>query len=353
MSPAGVHLGFEVQTGRPIVIPIAHLAVTGQTQKSGKTTLLEGLVRRSGCRAVAFLTKRGEGSFRVASPIEPYFRNRTDWLFIKSILEAASGEKMKFELAQIINLCQKHDGPEGKWDAPKSLADVLANAETALQGKARGFVRNVYTVLTQYLRGVVPELEAHKFSSKLELAAGLNVMDLIDYSFPLQGLIVRSVIEWVHHEGVNTIAVVPEAWKFAPKQRGSPVRLAAEDFIRQGAALQNFLWVDSQDLASVSGVILRQVTVWCFGVQRDKGELDRTLDYIPAHIRKPNRAEIAGLGLGQFIVCWEKQMFRCYAQPAWLTYAHAAAVARGEEPVESVRAIAHDFDREHASEVNR
>src|ERR1700690_1579871 len=153
---AGVHLGFELRTGRPVVIPIGHMAICGQTQASGKTTTLEGLVCRSECRAVAFVTKRGEGSFRVAQPIPPYFKDRTDWPFIKSILEAASGEKMKFELAQIINLCQNHDGPEGKWKAPKSLADVLANAEIALAGKSRGFVRNVYTVLTEYLREVVP-----------------------------------------------------------------------------------------------------------------------------------------------------------------------------------------------------
>jgi hypothetical protein len=344
---AGIHLGFEWATGRPIVIPIGHLAVTGQTQVSGKTTLLEGLVRRSGCRACAFLTKRGEGSFRVATPIKAYFRNRTDWMFLKSLLEAASGEKLKFELAQIINLSQRYDGPEGKWPAPKTLADILANAELALTGKSRGFVRNVYTVLTEYLRGVVPELERMPYDPELALVDGLNVMDLIPYSFPLQGLVVRSVIEWIHHKGINTIAVIPEAWKFAPRRTGSPVRLAAEEFIRQGGALKNFLWVDSQDLASVSGVVLRQVKVWCFGNQRDRGEIDRTLDYIPAHVRKPKRGDIAGLGLGQFFVAWEKQLFHCYVQPAWMSYAHAEAIARLEEPVESARAIVRDFDQEH------
>jgi hypothetical protein len=345
---AGVHLGFELVTGRAIVIPIGHLAATGQTQASGKTTLLEGLVSRSDCRAVAFLTKRGEGSFRVASTIPPYFKDRTDWPFIRSILEAASGEKLKFELAQIINLCQNHDGPEGHWEAPKTLADVLANAETALAGKARGFVRNVYTVLTEYLRGVVPEIGRLPYTNQIELRDGLSVMDLIDYQFPLQSLVVRSVIEWIHHHEIHTIVVIPEAWKFAPKQRGSPVRLAAEEFIRQGGALKNFLWIDSQDLASVSGVLLRQVKVWLFGVQRDPHEIERTLQHIPAHLAKPNKRDLATLGVGQFVVCWEKQMFRCYVQPAWMTAAHAEAIARGEEPVESARAIVREFDQEHA-----
>jgi len=344
---AGVHLGFELRTGRAITIPIGHMAVTGQTNVSGKTTLLEGVVCRSKCRAVAFVTKRGEGSFRVAQPIRAYFKDRTDWPFIKSLIEATSGEKQKIELAQIINLCQTYSGPEGTWKAPKTLADVLQNAETALSSKVRGFTRNVYTVLTEYLREVVPGIEALPHTPTLELEDGLNVMDLLPYEFALQGLIVRSAIEWIHHNEVHTIAVIPEAWKFSPRRRGSPVRFAAEEMIREGDALKNFLWIDSQDLASVSGVLLRQCKVWLFGVQRDPGEIDRTLAYIPGHIRKPKKHEIPELGLGQFIVCWEKELYRVYVQPAWMGMAHAEAIARGEEPVESARAIVREFDEEH------
>jgi len=347
----GVHLGYELGSGRAVVIPIAHMAVTGQTNVSGKTTLLEGVVCRSKCRAVAFVTKRGEGSFRVAQPIRPYFKDRTDWPFIKSLIEAASGDKIKMELAQVINLCQTYSGPEGKWKAPKTLADVLSNAEVALQSKVRGFVRNVYTVLTEYLREVVPGIESLPHTTSLELQNGLNVMDLLPYEFSLQGLIVRSAIEWIHHNEARTIAVIPEAWKFAPRRRGSPVRFAAEEMIREGAALKNFLWIDSQDLASVSGVLLRQCKVWLFGVQRDPGEIDRTLAYIPGDFRKPKKNELPELGLGQFIVCWERQIFRVYVQPAWMGAAHAEAIARGEEPVESAREIVKEFDEEHADSL--
>jgi hypothetical protein len=49
-------------------------------------------------------------------------------------------------------------------------------------------------------------------------------------------------------------------------------------------------------------------------------------------------------------VCWEKQMFRVYVQPAWMTGLHAEAIARGEEPVESAREVVRDFDKEHATE---
>ena len=365
-----IPLGFELGTGAPIAIPRGHLAITGQSQASGKTTTLEGLVSRAGCRAIAFVTKRGEGSFRVASPIPPYFKDRTDWPFVRTILEATAGEKLKFERAQIMNLCQDYEGPEGKWDAPKTLADVLQNAERALfvpdpswkkiEGVAaplvpnkhcRGFVRNVYTVLVEYLREVVPEIERLPYTKTLELAGGLNVMDLTAYTFPLQALVVRSVIEFVGSRAQSTITVIPEAWKFAPKMRNSPVRMAAEELIRQGAALRNFLWCDSQDLAGISSVLLRQVTVWLFGVQRDPREIERTLEHIPADQAKPNKRDIATLGRGEFIVSFERQLYRVYVQPAWMTPAHAEAIARGEESVESAREIVRDFDLEHG-EVN-
>jgi hypothetical protein len=344
-----IRLGFEWKSGRPVEIPLGHLAITGQSQASGKTTTLEGLVSRAGCLAIAFVTKRGESSFRVASPIAPYFRDRTDWPFIASLLEATVSEKLKFQRAEIIKLCQDYSGPEGAWKAPKTLADVMNNADTALL-KARGIAARVYTELFEYLRMVVPEIERLPYSKKLELRAGLNVMDLIDYDFPVQALVVRSVIEWIRDNGTQTIVAIPEAWKFAPKQRGSPVRLAAEELIRQGAALKNFIWCDSQDLAGVSSVLLRQVTIWLFGVQRDPREIERTLEHIPADTAKPTRSDIATLGKGQFIVSFEREMYRVYVQPAWMAAAHAEAIARGEEPVESARAIARDFDQEHSTE---
>jgi hypothetical protein len=344
-----VLLGYELRTGKPIEIPVGHLAITGQSQASGKTTTLEGLVDRCGLRAVAFVTKRGEGSFRVGEPIPPYFHDRVDWLFLKSILEATASEKLKFQVAEIINLCQNYSGPEGSWKAPKTLADVMANAETALK-KARGIPARVYTELFRYLSDVVPEIERLPYSKKLKLEAGLNVMDLTDYSFPLQSLVVRSVIEWVHHHATKTIIVIPEAWHFAPKKKGSPVKMAAEELVRQGAALRNFLWCDSQDLAGVSSVLLRQVTVWLFGVQRDPGEIERTLDYLPADAQKPTRRDIATLGKGEFIVSFAREMYRVYVQPAWMSGVHAEAIARGEESIDSALEIVRDFDLEREAE---
>jgi DNA-binding transcriptional ArsR family regulator len=343
-----IPLGYELGSGRPIEIALRHLAVTGQTQESGKTTTLEALISRSGLRAVAFVTKRGESSFHVASPIQPYFRERTDWQFVASVLEATLAERLKFQRAWIMKLCEAHSGRDGKWAAPKTLAEVQRNVEIAL-AKARGINESVYMELREYLKMVVPQIDRLPYSSRLELQPGVNVMDLTAYDFAVQALVVRSVIEWIHRHEKNTITIIPEAWKFAPKQRGSPVRLAAEELIREGGALKNFIWLDSQDIAGVADVLLRQVGVWIFGVQRAKHEIERTLDHIPGEVLRPRASEIAMLGKGQFIVAFGREMYKVYVQPAWMSAAHAQAIARGEEEVDSAREILRDFDKSNPS----
>jgi hypothetical protein len=360
-----IHLGYEVGTGEPVEIPLRHTAVTGQTQESGKTTTLEGLIHRSNLRAIAYVTKRGESSFHVMNPIAPYFQERADWKFVQSLLEASTDTKLKFEQSWIMRASE----------GAKTLADVRANIQKFLHGvrdtrpvkhkrgaevkerwlqkPARGLSGDIYYILDKYLDDVMPQLAGMPYVTRLELAQGLNVMDLREYEFPLQALVVRSVIDWIRGHGENIITVIPEAWKFAPKQKGSPVRQSAEELIREGGALKNFLWIDSQDLAGVADVLMRQVGVWIFGVQRAKHEIERALDHMPEGLpaRRPRPADIATLTKGQFYVCFAREMYKVYVQPAWMTAAHAEAIARGEEDVNSAHDILKEFDKENVSRV--
>lgn len=352
-------LGYVVGSGEAVSIPLRHTAVTGQTQESGKTTTLEGLISRSGLQAIAYVTKRGESSFHVAQPIPPYFQERADWKFVQSLLEASTESKLKFEQSWIMRASE----------GAKTLADVQSNIrrflngvrddrpvklrkgtepkERWLQKPARGLSCDVYYVLNKYLDDIMPELAAMPYTTRLELADGLNVMDLRDYDFPLQALVVRSVTDYIRQKAENTINIIPEAWKFAPKFRGSPVRLAAEEYVREAAAMKNFLWIDSQDLAGVADVLMRQVGVWLFGVQRATREIYRALEHMPEGLpaRRPRPADIATLSKGQFYVCFGREMHKVYVQPAWMTAAHAEAIARGEEEVDSAREILREYDK--------
>src|SRR3990170_6051812 len=104
-------LGFEMKTGKKVNIFPSHMVVTGVSQQSGKTTTLESLIKRSGKKAVVFRTKVGEKSFLEGTIIPPFFRDRSDWKFIKSLIESTMKIRIdKFEQATIIQLCKATGG---------------------------------------------------------------------------------------------------------------------------------------------------------------------------------------------------------------------------------------------------
>src|SRR5690348_6570510 len=104
MNP--IILGYSVGKADPVYITPSHLIVTGVTQKSGKTTTLESLIKRSGAKAVVFRTKKGEKSFLQGSIIPPYFKDRADWQFIESLIESTMKRKLgNFDRYEIIQIC--------------------------------------------------------------------------------------------------------------------------------------------------------------------------------------------------------------------------------------------------------
>lgn len=321
-----VRLGFSVPAGAPVDVPLKHLVITGQTQEAGKTTALEALITRSGLRAVTFLTKRGEGSFAGARRIDPYFREQADWQFVASILEASRGEKLKFERAWIIRASK----------GARTLADVQRNVRKAME-TAKGMSADVYLTLDAYLDVVVPQIAQVRWAPALTLAGGVNAVDLTGLHVEMQHLVIKSTLDWVLDKEESTVVVVPEAWKFIPQGRGTPVKLSAEALIRQGAGLHNFVWLDSQDIAGVEKIILKSVPLWILGVQREANEIKRTLDNIPAGIAKPSAADIATLELGQFYACWGRHAIKTYVQPAWLEEDAARRIARGELAADTLR----------------
>lgn len=309
-----IPLGYEVGTGAPVAIPLGHMAVTGQTQAAGKTTTLEALASRlhQDYSLLAFITKRGEGAFVAgaggypAEMLQPYFRERADWQFVEAILEATLRERMKYERSWIMKITR----------GAQTLAEVRENCRIELTKAKAQFTRDMYEKLAAYLDIVVPQLGKVHWSRGLSFHAGLNVMDLTQFTSEVQGLVIGSCLDYVLEKLTNVVVVVPEAWEFVPRGRKSPVTLSAEAFVRKGATLKNYLWIDSQDLAGVHTPILKQMHVFLLGVQREINEITRTIAHLhgPA---KPKPQTIAQLGLGQFVACWGANAITTYVQPAW------------------------------------
>lgn len=330
MKGAAIHLGFEVPTGAPVSVPLRHTAVTGQTQESGKTTTLEALITRSSLRALAFITKRGEASFTTGRQVAPFFRERADWEFVESILENSMRQKMRFERSWIVRACE----------GATSLRDVQRRAGE-LQSKAKGaFNQDMFMLLGKYLEKVVPQVERLPKAPRLVLEPGLNVMNLLAYPEELQALVVASSIRWVYEHEERVVTLIPEAWKFIPQGRRSPVQAEVKRLAREGAALSNFVWIDSQDMAGVEKEILRACSVWLIGVQREQHELKRALDAIPAGVKKPRSADVARLSVGEFFASFGQSTHKTYVQPAWMSEENARRIARGEISIADVEAPA-------------
>lgn len=327
-----IKLGYEIKTAKEISIEKSHLIVTGVTQKSGKTTTLESLIQRSGLRAIVFRTKIGEKSFIKGTIIPPFFKDNSDWQYVSSLLEATMKEKMRFERAWIIRACK----------GTTSLLEVKKNIENfLLNEKLNQLSRNVYEVLNAYFELVLPKLQTMTFSNKLELQSGINIIDLERFSrdSEVQSLIIRSVAEEVLNNFKGIILVIPEAWKFLPQGKGNPCKFAVEEFARQGAANENFIWIDSQDMANTDKTPLKQIYNWILGFQSEINEVKHTISQIPLPTsKKPKPDEIMNLDTGHFILATREITTQVYVQPFWLNDNKAKQVALGKLKVSEIDA---------------
>ena len=346
MRSKDVVLGYEIGTGAPVSIPLHHVVVTGMTQLSGKTTTLEALITRSGLKAIAFRTKRGESGFDGAAvpvhPHRPYFLERADWQYVQGLLEATMRERMKFERSWIIKVCK----------GAKTLRDVQARIEEEL-ARAKGLSESVYTNLKAYLEIVVPEIEKAELTNELRLGDGVNVMDVTGMRDEVQALVIASTIERVYEKEKDVVIVVPEAWKFCPEGRGSPVKRVAEKVIRQGASVGIYLWFDSQDIAGVDKALLKQVDTWILGRQRELNEVQHTLEQLPlSRAQRPRPEEIMHLQVGHFFACFDDVVKKVYVQPAWLSWNRAREIAVGSIKVEAAgRPPSKDGDEMYEEEL--
>jgi len=321
-----IHLGFEIGTGDAVGIPLHHAVLTGLTRLSGKTTAAEAIMGRlpEGFKALAFRTKRGEIAFRAANPVVPFFRARTDWEYVQSLLEAAMKERMKFERSWIIKAVK----------GTTTLREVYSNIKGELESgkRLRGLDESVWTNLAAYFEKILPQLEAHPFADSLELHSGPNLMDLGHLSEEVQALVIASSLEQIWQEGKDTLVVIPEAWRFVPQQRGNPVKWAAQHVIREGGAVGVYLLLDSQDIAGVEKAVLKSCDIWLLGRQREWNEVVRVLKQLPTRER-PRPDEVMKLALGHFFVAAGDWCRQVYVQPTWLDSEAAVEVALGRREV--------------------
>jgi len=321
-------LGFETPTGQPVQMDLHHLAIFGMTRLSGKTTALEAFITRSGLSAIAFRTKRGETGFTTFHTIPPYYKPRTDWYYLESLINVALGEKVKFEpgmrgaIMRVVTGC-------------KDLREIQRRCEEQLTKAKRAFMQDVYTKLAEYLKMIVPEMSRHTFSDTVKLERGVNVMDLVGMRRETQSLVIASTMEYAMANMEDVVVVVPEAWEHLPQSRVTPVTLSAESFIRKGASLGNWLWIDSQDIGGLDKRILRQVDNWLLGRMKEAHEVERVIKQLLGHKIRPE--EIQMLPLGHFYAAIGNRVARIYVLPSGVPEEAGRQVAMGKLTPEQLR----------------
>jgi len=323
-----VLLGFEVETGKPVYVPMHHLAVFGMTQLSGKTTTLEALISRAEYKAIAFIVKRGETGFTKYHLIPPYYKPRADWQFVEGLVNVALGEKVKYEPGMrygIIKVCKGRT----------NLREIQQAArQMAVKTKSR-FMQSVYEKLAEYLDLVIPELERWTFSPKLELSEGVNVMNLSEMPTEIQHLVIASTIEYAFRHLDHVIVIIPEAWETLPQGKMTAVKWVAQQFIRKGAALGNYLWLDSQDIGGIDKTPLRQCDIWLMGRMKEAHEVERVIKQLLG--AKIKREEIQTLPLGHFYAVFGNQVKKVYVLPSEVPEEVGIKVAKGELTPEYVK----------------
>lgn len=315
MTEPTILLGYAMGTGTAVRIPVRHMAVTGITQESGKTTTLEALIARSGLRALCFITKRGESAFQSARRIAPYCAIGATWQYVESLLEAYLDEDCAKLRLYLMQACAE----------AKTLQDVAAKVKTLhAESVSKSEIAHFYMLsiyLAEILRdlGAMLAVDANSLAAAgLELHGGLNAIDVAGFPRYLQGVVIASVLDWIAEHETGVVTVIPEAWEMIPRAHGSPCKAAAERLVRKGACCQNFLWLDSQDLAAIGIEARKACTVYLLGVQREANEVARTLRHLPGGDHKPTAAQIMQLERGWFYFAYGRELELVYVQPTWL-----------------------------------
>ncbi|MHB1910380.1 MAG: ATP-binding protein [Nitrososphaerales archaeon] len=321
---ADVVLGFQIPTGDPVSVELTHIVVTGLTNKTGKTTLIEGILSRAeNYRSLVILTKPGEKVFAEYHRVVPYLQKRSDWRYIRDLIESSEKRKFRFEEWNIKRASENTHSLEEFRDRCLELAKVKDSKEPNAN-------QRTYAMLADYVDALLQGMQNFEFSKTFpRLAKGISVMDLTSIrDDDVKAIIIASVLDYVRLNEKDLIVCVPELSIFDPQERHAPIKEPLERLIKQGASNGVFVIMDTQDMANVDKQPLKQCYTWILGLQTERNEVKHVLDQLHSN-PKPSANDIMTLGLGEFFVSTPRESKKFYAQPAWMSPKAAELVARG------------------------
>jgi hypothetical protein len=235
---------FTVPSGEVVTLEPFHYAIIGQTQFSGKTTLIKRLsewVAAQGYKVLIFDTKETEADYAgFGEEVPVCLRETTDSFVLIGLLESMFRRRLTPYYATLSRLTE----------AAKDFDDIIARAKDLEARTKSSWLKDACRVLYDSLERLKNETAKVETVPKLKLYPGINRMVINDFSLEAQQLIVKNAFEdalTIYKR--KLVLVIDEAFKFIPQGYSSAATRAIMNFITQGAKTGLFGWISTQFLA--------------------------------------------------------------------------------------------------------
>jgi len=326
---------FTVPSGESVRLEPFNFAIIGQTQFSGKTTLIKRLstwVVSLGYKVLIFDTKETEADYTCfVHEIPVCLRETTDALVLLPLLETVFQRRLPTGYYSV--LCDVTTGT-------KNFEQVIAKAKEKEKTSRSGWVRGACRTLYDLLERLQEQLEKVETVPTLELPYDLNRMVLNDFPAASQQLFVKNAFEdLLHIFKRKTVGVIDEAFKFIPQSYSSAATKAIMTTITQGAKTGLFTWISTQFLAVTDKDPLKACAIKFLGTQDHITEVKHTLDLIPGVRGKFSTDDIMKLKVGHWILVRKRppDVRVVYASPLHVPEKVGVEVAQGIRTPEYVR----------------
>jgi hypothetical protein len=329
-----IYFLFEVPSGKGVQLEPFHYAIIGQTQFSGKTTLIKRLAdwaASQGFTVLVFDTKETEADYEgFGKEVPVVLRETTDSFVLIGLLESMFKRKLTPYYATLSRLTE----------AAKGFDDIIKRAKEMEASTRSSWLKDACRVLYDLLERLKSETSKVETVQQLKLYPGINRMPINEFSLEAQQLIVKNAFEdALRFYKRKLILVIDEAFKFLPQGYSSAATRAVMNVITQGAKTGLYVWIATQFLAVTDKDPLKACAVKFLGTQDHITEVKHTLDLIPEARGKFSTDDIMKLKLGHWILVRKRPPFVgiVYSLPLNVPEDVGVKVAKGELTPEYVR----------------
>jgi hypothetical protein len=337
---------FKVFSGESVALEPFHYAIIGQTQFSGKTTLIKRLAdwaASQGYAVLVFDSKETEADYSgFGKEVPVVLRETTDSFVLIGLLESMFRRRLTPYYATLSRLTE----------AARGFDDIIVRAKELEAKTKSSWLKDACRVLYDLLERMQNETSKVETVPRLKLYPGINRMAINDFSVEAQQLVIKNAFEdALRFYKRNLILVIDEAFKFLPEGYSSAATRAVMNVITQGAKTGLYVWVATQFLATTSKDPLKACAVKFLGTQDHITEVKHTLDLIPEAKGKFSADDIMKLKLGHWILVRKHPPFvgMVYSLPVGVPQNIGVEVAQGKRSPESVR---DKFLKAKVTEVN-